>query len=315
MRLALLTSVIVMLLVPSARADGPTPATPSAEAPAAPEPAAEAVDTSDGDAAERAAFEAQLSYQEGDVTVGNNLAKLHLGQDFRFIGPDDAERVLVAWGNPPGSKPLGMIFRQGTSATTEDSWAVIVSYTEDGHVDDEDAADIDYDELLAEMKEDTQEANVERKQAGFGEVNLVGWAEPPHYDAETKKLFWAKELDFGADHHTLNYSIRALGRKGVLELNAVASMTQLGLVKSEMPKVLTAVEFVQGMRYADFDPDIDTVAAYGLGALVAGKLVAKAGMFKLLLAGLLASKKLVFAGLAALAVLAKKVFSKSSEEA
>lgn len=318
MRLTLLTALTAILLVPHAKAEPPPPAAAATEVPApgaVPEPSAGAAEAPGDDAAERAAFEALLSYQQGDVTVGDKLATLHLGNDFRFIGPDHAEKVLVAWGNPPGSKPLGMIFRQGTSATTEDSWAVIVSYSEDGHIDDEDAADMDYDELLADMKTDTNEANAERKQAGFGEVKLVGWAEPPRYDSKSKKLFWAKELDFGSDHHTLNYSIRALGRKGVLELNAVASMSQLGLVKNEMPKVLKAVEFTPGMRYADFNPDLDTVAAYGLGALVAGKLVAKVGMFKLLLAGLLASKKLVIAGLAGLAMFAKKAFSKKSEDA
>ncbi len=38
------------------------------------------------------------------------------------------------------------------------------------------------------------------------------------------------------------------------------------------------VAFEEGSRYVDFDPDVDQVAAYGIGALVAGKLAAKAGL-------------------------------------
>lgn len=109
----------------------------------------------------------------------------------------------------------------------------------------------------------------------------------------------------------MNYSIRALGRKGVLELNAVATMNQLAVIRREMPTVLGFVEFQEGNRYADFDPDVDEVAAYGLGALVAGKLAAKAGLFKGLIALLIASKKLVIAGVIALAAGARALFNRN----
>ena len=50
-----------------------------------------------------------------------------------------------------------------------------------------------------------------------------------------------------------------------------------------LPAVLAATDFNPGQRYAEFDPDLDTVAAYGLGALVAGKVAAKTGLLALLL--------------------------------
>jgi len=71
------------------------------------------------------------------------------------------------------------------------------------------------------------------------------------------------------------------------------TIADLARIKVEMPKVLATVEFDQGMRYADFSPSVDDVAAYGIGALVAGKLAAKVGMFKVVVAALLASKKLL----------------------
>ncbi|MGH1373301.1 MAG: DUF2167 domain-containing protein [Cellvibrionaceae bacterium] len=42
-------------------------------------------------------------------------------------------------------------------------------------------------------------------------------------------------------------------------------------------------DFDDGAGYADFDPDIDQVAAYGLGALVAGKVIAKTGFLAMAL--------------------------------
>ncbi|WP_437662775.1 DUF2167 domain-containing protein [Sorangium sp. So ce1182] len=287
---------------PAGRAAGAAPA--GAAQPAAAEPSGEAerAPTAEEIAAAMQRFDAELKLQSGKVTVGDNLAELDVPEAFRFTGPEGARKVLEAWGNPPGSDALGMLFPAGLSPMADDSWGVVISYVEEGHVDDDDAKDIDFGELLAEMQKDTSERNLERQKAGFPAVRLSGWAEPPHYDPASKKLYWAKALEFdGNKDGTLNYSIRVLGRKGVLELNAVSGMRQLATVRSEMQSVLKFVEFKPGNRYEDFNEDVDHVAAYGIGALVAGKVAAKAGLFKGLLAVLLASKKLVVAGLVAVA--------------
>jgi uncharacterized membrane-anchored protein len=300
-------SLILVLASGHARAEAPPSADTAAEQAEAPAGA----DEGDDAAAE---FERSLRYQTGDVRLGDDLATLRLGTSFHYLSPEDTERVLVAWGNPPGSKSLGMLLPAAMTPLQDDSWAVIVTYSEDGHVDDDDAADLDFGEVLSDMQKDTEEANAERVKDGYAAVHLVGWAEPPHYDASTHKLYWAKELDFGGPTRSLNYDIRVLGRKGVLELSAVAAMDRLPAIKAAMPQVLNVVDFNQGSRYADFDPDLDQVAAYGIGALVAGKLVAKAGLLKIIIAAALASKKLLVAGAAGLAVLAKKLFSKRSPE-
>lgn len=255
-----------------------------------------------------AEFHASLDFQTGDVQVGEGLATLDLGQSLRFLSAEDADRVLVAWGNPPDGGALGMIFPANVDPLDDNSWGVVVTYTEEGHIDDEDAADLDYDDLLEEMQSDTEDGNEARVEAGYSPIHLVGWAEPPHYDAATKKAYWAKELDFGEEDHALNYAVRVLGRKGVLELNAVAGMDQLAMIRGEMGGVIERVAFEQGHRYADFDPDMDEVAAYGVGALIAGKVAAKAGLFKGLIALLLASKKLLVAGAIGLLAVAKRFF-------
>src|SRR6185295_16936245 len=100
-------------------------------------------------------------------------------------------------------------------------WAVVLSYIDDGHVDDADARKIDYKDLMADMKKSTDESNEERKKAGYGSIKLVGWATEPRYDSSTHKMYWAKELEFGGEQHTLNYDVRVLGREGVLPMNAV----------------------------------------------------------------------------------------------
>ncbi|MEM8764759.1 MAG: DUF2167 domain-containing protein [Bacteroidota bacterium] len=225
------------------------------------------------------------TYQQGTIDLADGLATLNVPEGFKFLDSAQSHAVLTdLWGNPP-SETLGMLFPEDAGVLGEDfSYAIEITYSEDGYIDDEDAADLDYDDLLDEMKSDVDEANAQRKEMGYGTVDMIGWAAPPHYDSANKKLYWAKELHFEDEEaNTLNYNIRILGRKGYLNMNAISEMDQLALVEDNVEDVLTSVEFNEGYRYADFNPDLDEVAAYGIGGLIAGKVLAKAGFFALLL--------------------------------
>lgn len=260
------------------------------------------------------AFVATLKFQDGTVKLPQARATLTLPQSFRFLDAADAERVLSElWGNPPGSEAIGMLVPTAASLTDSDaSWAIVLQYDEDGYVSDEDAKDIDYSDMLSDMQEEAASSNEARKQQGFGAVELVGWAESPRYDAGEHKLHWAKELAFeGEVAHTLNYDVRVLGRHGVLVMRAVAGIGQLASIKPGMGEAIAAVEFDQGARYADFNPDSDRTAEYGLAALIAGGVAAKSGLLTKLLALLFAAKKLVIAGVAVIGYGIMKVFGKT----
>jgi len=255
-------------------------------------------------------LDSKLAYQTGKVQLSGRMATITLPPSFRFLGQQDSRKLLVAWGNPPESAQgvLGMLVPSDVSPLSEDGWAIVVTYDDDGYVNDEDAKTLNYDKVLNEMQEQTVASNEARQKEGFEPITLVGWAEPPHYDAATHKLYWAKELKFGSStDHTLNYSIRILGRRGVLVLNAVSSIDQLETVKKGTPDVLAAVEFNEGHRYADYLPGTDKAAAYGIGGLILGATAAKAGFFKLIWVALLASKKLIIAGLIAAGAAIKKI--------
>jgi uncharacterized membrane-anchored protein len=256
-------------------------------------------------------FVASLNFQSGKIELPGGIATLDLPPTFRYLNPADANRVLVdAWGNPPGGTTLGMIFPADISPLSSEGWGVVVTYDEDGHVNDDDANKINYDDLLKDMKSSSEDENKERVKAGYTALSLVGWAESPHYDQASHKLYWAKELAVGnVQEHTLNYGIRVLGRKGVLVLNAVAGMNQIVGIKTEMQKVVAFTEFKPGNGYADFNGSTDKVAAYGIAALVAGGVAAKLGLFaklavfwKPIAAGIIA----LFAGIGKLLGLRKK---------
>lgn len=275
---------------------------------AAPDAARSVEEPAGADPATIAQLEATLTFERGKVTLGKNIATLNVPSGYRYLNPKQAAMILSdVWGNPP-QETLGMLFANDVSPFTPDTWGVVISFDEDGFVKDEDAETLDYSEILATMKSDAKDANAQRTKAGYPPVEIIGWAEPPHYDKQQNKLYWAKELAFGDESsHTLNYDIRALGRRGVLVMSAVASMDRLAAVKTDMKEVLAAVSFNDGHRYADFDPKIDKVAAYGIGALVAGKVAAKAGLLKGLIALLLAGKKLIVVAVIALVAILKRI--------
>lgn len=247
------------------------------------------------DEAKLKAFMGSLKYRSGDIAVPEAEAAFHLGTQFRYLDKADARRVLEElWGNPPDESVLGMVVPTATPLDSEKSWAVVVTFSDEGYVSDEDAAKTDYDALLAELKEATEAENAARKDAGYESLNLVGWAVPPRYDAASKKLYWAKEIAFqGGEQHTLNYDVRVLGRRGFLSLNAVAGMSELNAVQSGMQQLLPSAEFNSGARYADYDSSTDKAAGYGIAALIGGGIAAKTGLLAKLGVLLLAGKKLI----------------------
>ncbi|MFD0964136.1 DUF2167 domain-containing protein [Pseudofulvibacter geojedonensis] len=228
---------------------------------------------------------ASFTYEKGTVVLDGDMATITVPKGYKFLNAEQSKKVLTdLWGNPP-SEPLGMLFPEDISPVSDNfTYAVEITYSEEGYIDDEDAKDIDYDELLEEMKKDTELANPERVKLGYGTMDMVGWASAPYYDEVEKKLHWAKELKFeNTDVNTLNYNIRVLGRKGYLNLNVIGDMTVLPMVKNNVDKIIASAAFTEGNKYSDFNPDVDKVAAYGIGGLIAGKVLAKAGFFALLL--------------------------------
>lgn len=228
-----------------------------------------------------------LNWITGETQILDGTVTLKIPEGFKFLGGDDSEFVLTElWGNPHQESD-GLLFPSEEMVLGDGfTYAVEITYSEDGYVSDEDAQDIDYDDLLEQMQDDTEASNEMRQEQGYGTIELVGWASTPFYDIDSKKLHWAKELKFdGEENNTLNYNIRVLGRKGYLNLNAISEIGALDLVNDDREKILASIDFNEGHRYADFNPDLDNVAAYGIGGLIAGKALAKVGFFALIAKG------------------------------
>ena len=47
-----------------------------------------------------------FKYETGDVVLPNKVATLHLGEKYHYLAPEEANKVLQLWGNPPDEGPL-----------------------------------------------------------------------------------------------------------------------------------------------------------------------------------------------------------------
>lgn len=243
-----------------------------------------------------------MSPQQGRIYLEESGATLEVPDNFYYLNSTDARTVLEdMWGNPPGEDTLGMLFPSEYRPYDDQAWGVDIAYVEEGHVEDDDADSIDYNDLLSEMQDSLAEENKLRREQDYPTIELIGWAEQPHYDASQHQLYWAKQLRFeDTDGDTLNYNIRKLGREGFLQLNFIANMESLPEINQHLEQVLAIPSFTEGNRYADYNPETDHLAAYGIGGLIAGKVLAKTGFFAVALMFLKKFGILIIAGLAGL---------------
>lgn len=225
----------------------------------------------------------------GEVILKGAPARLQVSDAFDFYDKAGARKILEdIWGNPPDDTVLGMIFPAGVSPV-DAAWGAVLTYEASGYVRDDDAATVDYAELLQDMQKATREANKERTRLGYATVELRGWAERPRYEAGTHRLYWAKDLIFSDSEGagTLNYDMRLLGRGGVLSINFIGAIEALEEVRAAAPEVLAMAAFNPGQTYADFQPG-DKTAGYGVAALIAGgagaAVLKKAGLLTVVLA-------------------------------
>ena len=260
--------------------------------------------------------ESALHWDTSTVTIGSGIARIKIAPGFKFLNAEQSKFVLhKLWGNPERDDVLGMIFPSNGGPYADSSYVFVVSFEEDGYVKDGDADDINYDDMFKDIKKGEPEINLERKKQGYESILMMGWASKPYYDKNNKVLHWAKELKFGNDEtNTLNYDVRVLGRKGILSLNAIATIDDLPLVKANIDKVLKMPEFTDGNKYSDYNSNTDKVAEYSIGALVAGGILAKTGVLAVIGKFLLAAWKFILIGLVAIGGSIKKFFGKKKDD-
>ena len=246
---------------------------------------------------------AALQWQKGPgADLIASKATLHVPAEVMYIDEANSKKFLQLTGNLPDPGNFIVLSRK-------DDWWATFSFDPIGYVKDDEK--IDADALLKQMQENDGPSNEQRRKLGLGELHLDGWYVPPHYDSVTKRLEWGLKLhsDKGV---TLNYTIRLLGRTGVMDATLVSNPQSLDADVKSFKEVLNGFDFNSGERYSEFRAG-DHVAEIGLGALVLGgaaAVAAKKGFFTVILGFLAAAWKFILAAVAAAAVKLRSLFSK-----
>lgn len=241
----------------------------------------------------------------GPLTIDlGDEATLQLPASLMFIDKETANKIMEARGG--GAEPG----RYGIIISLE-GWMADLGYVDSGHIKDDDAQDLKADKLMSIMKEAEKKTNKSRRERGVAELYVDGWAQEPGYDKAEHRLIWAIKVHSAADNEPMiNYSIVALGRKGMITTTLVNSADQLDAAKTSANELLAAITFKDGNRYSDFNPGTDKVAEYGLTALIADGLAAKKfGLFAIIGAFILKFAKIFAIAGVALLVGLKKLFS------
>lgn len=265
---------------------------------------------------------ASLKPQQGEVAIPAAKARIRLGQDFVYLDTADAKKLLVeGWGNPPDAveNVIGVVLPAGKDPMANETWGAVVTYEKTGYVTDDDAKTTDYAALLKDMQAGESEMNERRREQGYPEQHLVGWAQSPSYDPSSHSMVWARNIRFGDNsENTLNYDVRLLGRHGVLSLNLITGMSQLDRVRPAAASLASRASFDAGARYADFNPDLDEKAGYGLAGLVAAGAGAaaakKLGLLAILGVFLKKFAVVAIAGLAGIAAWLRRLFKREAPQ-
>lgn len=237
----------------------------------------------------------------GEGKLGERAA-VAVPEGFRFTGAKGAQLLLEAMENPTSGSELGLLAYESEQAGQ--SWFVVFEFSDSGYVKDEDRDDLDAGALMETMRAGNERGNERRKQRGWETIELVGWKREPFYDPRTQNLTWATLARSASGGESVNWSVRVLGREGVMNIDLVLGPETLDAALPAFEKVIDSFQYVDGQRYAQFTAG-DKIAEYGLAALVVGggaAIAAKTGLLGKLM-------KPILLGLAAIAAFAKRIWA------
>jgi uncharacterized membrane-anchored protein len=212
-----------------------------------------------------------------DIALGAE-ATLHLPAGLAFVPAAEANRYMVALGNSREDRRLGLV----VSNRDGEDWLADVAWINEGHVPDADAKEWQPDAMLDSLREGTEAQNKDRLARGFPAFEIIGWIEPPTYDAKTHRLIWSLAgKDRGAADaapRNVNYNTYVLGREGYIRLDMITDSAAIGRDKQTARTLLSDIQFAQTKRYEDYNPSTDRLAAYGIAALVGAVAIKKLGL-------------------------------------
>jgi uncharacterized membrane-anchored protein len=253
----------------------------------------------------------QISWVHGPGRgVMGKLAEIDVPEGMVFTSGAGTRKILDLTGNISGPGDQGTLAPAAfLDPEDEEAWWLVFEFEDIGYVKNADEEEIDADEMLEQLKEETKQGNEARRQRGLATLTLEGWARPPYYDPETKDLQWGTRLSDDQGGITINHHIRLLGRRGVMRATLVVDPDLYDAALAEAKGALTGYRFQSGETYGEYRAG-DKVWEYGLTGLIVGTgaaIALKSGLLKHLW-------KIIVAVGVGIAALFKKIFGGGSKK-
>ena len=213
-----------------------------------------------------------IIWQDGPV-MGKlgDIAQISVPKGYRFTDKTGAQKFLELTQNPSDGDELGALI----PIVDKDAniWFVVFEFNDTGYVRDNEKDNLDSNAMLESIKKATEESNKTREQKGWPDFHVVEWSHAPYYDPRTHNLTWAilgeSQVPGKPKEQAVNYSVRLLGRRGVMKVDLILEPHQVSATVPEFQGLLDGFSFTPGQTYADWRSG-DKVAEYGLTALIVG---------------------------------------------
>ncbi len=237
-------------------------------------------------------------YELQGYSLEKSNSTFELSEGFALLRNDAARRFDFLTQGVEDSDTEALIYNQDTEIQ------LIFNYYPAGYVSQEDWEDLDADDLLKQISDNTELSNAERAKHNIASLRIGGWLQKPKLNKDNNSVSWVFDVVDGEERYVNAISIK-LGRKGYEKITWVSSYDNYLKSIDLMASLVDQQKFNKGSLYADYSMG-DKIAAFGIASLVAvtaGGSQQKAGLAAIY-AGIVAmGKKLLIPVLIALGAL------------
>lgn len=200
-------------------------------------------------------------FESGSYVLAKSNSSLQMPEGLWLLRGEAAERFMFL------SQGTEFPEMEAVVVDFETLAGVYFDYFDEGYVTLDDWEELDPDELLEEIIDATEEANIEAREYGFADLHVKGWLVEPTLDRPNNSAYWALEAVQSGEVVVNAISLK-LGRKGYEILTWVGSASQYFGSDDLMETMLDGYTYDPGYRYADYSIG-DNLAGIGIAALVA----------------------------------------------
>jgi uncharacterized membrane-anchored protein len=186
----------------------------------------------------------EIRWQFGPATVSLGAqAELRLPQGYVWADPAETKRFLTASGNPPSGQELAII------GPVDISWFAVFSFDGYDTMGFVRGSTPDVEAIISALRRGNEEANAERGKQGQTTLDLVDWAERPHFDPISKNLEWSLHTVESGGRQVANFFTFYLGRDGVMSVELVTNPKSLPRDQAVLKGLLRGFRFLPGRAH------------------------------------------------------------------